>query len=588
MLAIEHGKIISYFIINDKWSFDFLYGFLLIISINQVLLTPCILLHTSFKIALYLVIIIDSVLVIISFFLKKKNNYKIIENKLLTIIIVSLVIIQMAFTTISYKSNADDSFYVSLSTSSIDSKSIYIEEPSMGYKTDETLISPTEQLPTIELQIAILSKIMNLNPAIISHSVLPAIIIFIAYLSFYYFVRTFLNDKNSKIFLIILAMIILFTGFSIKFRAGELLTRTWQGKAIFLNVGLTMVIANLIRLNKNNTIDNIVLLIISNLFSLALSPTAIFIIPFTYLSFGVLKLLKLKWKDIGCLIITFTPIMIYILIYIFINQTVEVAYAVPKDDVNIIECLKYYGSIEYLIYYTLSIIVIFLIGEPKEKEYFVYAQLINLLTIWNPLFSNIIAKHFTSSAVFWRIIWIAPIEFSIAFAMIKTIEIIERQQLKVCVCFIFALMIIIPGKFIYTNFKITENLENIPQNILNQTNYILEQSQEDNEIIVLALPEPQHNATMRQISSRIKLIFSRELYIDKIKNENEILKRKNLYQLYFNNYIYSIEEFNKIVEELKIDWIIVDNNNFQLIDYLNKSVLKENCDINGEILYKRM
>ena len=585
------GIILSKLIKNEKKILNYLYGFLLLIGVNQIILTPCILLHTSFKTAYYLVIAINLLLVISSYFIKKpinnrlKKRCKLNKKDISTIVMCLLIFLQIILTTITYKSNADDSFYVSLSASSIDNESIYIEEPSMGYNSEESLLTITEQIPTYELQIAIWSKISGINPAIMCHSVLPMIIIFMTYLAFYKFAKVFLNEKYSKVFLIIMSIILLFTGFSTKFRTGCLLLKTWQGKAIFFNIGMTMVIASLIRIDKKIEKKDIIILGISNLFSIALTSTAIFLIPFLYLGFGILKLIKWKWKDILYLIISFIPMIIYILIYIILNQNVEEAFAVPKDEVSIIESLKLYKSNIYLIYYVIATIIIMFIGDKTAKRYFGYIQLINLLTIWNPFFSNFIARYFTSSAVFWRVLWILPIEFAIAYCIAKLIEKTKDKKIKTIVIVVSILILMIPGKFVYS-FELTENLENMPQYIVNQTNYILENSNEQNEIVVLGLPDPEHNTNMRQISSKIKLIYSRQLYIDKIKNKQQIEERTNLEKLYFDNYIYTIEQFNELIRKYNIDWMIVSNLNTNLINYVEKSSLQKNCEIDGYTLYK--
>ena len=580
-IGIILGKILK----NKNKIFNFLYGFLMLISINQILLTPCIMLHTSFNLAFYLVLIVDLLLVGISFFIKNKFNNKFKKSQIfLTSLVCICVIFQIVLTTITYKSNADDSFYVSLSTTNIDSEAIYKEEPSMGYKTGENLLSAVEQIPTIELQIAIWSKLFNINPAIICHSLIPAIIIFIAYLSYYYFAKIFFNDKYSKIFLIFLSIIFLFTGFSTRFRPGYLLTRTWQGKTIFLSIGLTMVLSALIKMDKKVKFENIIILFISNLCSIALSSTAIFIIPFAYLGFGILKLIKLKWKDILYLIISFIPVIIYIVVFFILTRTSKDGFSVPTDEVSIIESLKFYKNKAYLIYYLVSTIIIMFIGNKTAKRYYCYIQIINLITIWNPLFSNIIAKYFTSSATFWRVLWLLPIEFAISYCIVQILKKIKNDKIKVVTAIISIVILIIPGKFVYS-FNFTDNLENIPQFILNQTNYILENDEDKEEIVVLAPPEPLHSCTMRQLSSKIKLICSRDAYIGKLKNEIAISERSNLQQIYNNIYKYDTEDFNDLIEKYNIDWIIVSKDDIDLIEYIEKTIMVKNCEIDGYVLY---
>lgn len=583
------GLILGNFLKNENKLNNFLYGFLLMIGINQILLTPCIYLHTSFNISFYLVVIVDILLVIVSFVISKNTN-KIFQKKkqnkdYITYIMCILIAFQIIFSTISVTSNQDDSFYVSLSTASIDSDSIYMEEPSMGYKADETLLFITEQMPSIELQIAIWAKISNINPAALCHSILPIILIFLTYVAFYYFAQSFLDKKNSKIFLIFLSIILMFTAFSTKFRTGCLLIKGWQGKAMFLNIAIPMIIGTLIRMYEKSKKDNIILLFTLNLFSMALTSTAIFLIPFIYMPFGLIELIKRNWKKILNLIISFIPVLIYVVIYIILNQSAEEAFAVPRDEVSIIEAIGYYQSKIYLIYYLISTIVIMFIGDKKAKMYFGCVQLINLVTIWNPIFSNFIAKYFTSSAIFWRVLWILPLEFSIAYCITILLGKFNNNYIKVFFTISCVVVLIVSGKFVYS-FEFTENLENIPKDVLLQVNYILENSKADDEIVVLSPPET-HSWTMRQISSKIKLIYSRFLYIDKIKNDEQISNRNKLNQLYTGDFSCDIVELNKLIDILDIDWIIVKSDNTIMIDYIEQTVMKVECEIGDYILYKK-
>lgn len=294
------GILLNFWLQNDKKMLHFLSGFLTLVGIWQLILTPCIVFHTSFLVAFYLAIILTLILVIASFFVKRKNTKKKIENKGLTILVGILVGIQIIASTYFYQSNADDSFYVSLSTASIDTQSLYQEEPSMGYKSKngKTLLSVTEQIPTIELQIAIYSKLAGVNPAIMCHFILPIILIAIAYLAFYEFAKSLTKEKNAKLFLSILAIIFMFAAFSTKFRTGCLLVKPWQGKAMFLNIALPVILSCLIKMDQKVEKKDVLLLGMANLFSIAVSSTAIFLVPFTYLAFGFLKLIQRKGKDI--------------------------------------------------------------------------------------------------------------------------------------------------------------------------------------------------------------------------------------------------------------------------------------------------
>ena len=346
-----------------------------------------------------------------------------------------------------------------------------------------------------------------------------------------------------------------------------------------------MIIALLIKLDKKINKRDICLLIISNIFSIAMSSTAIFIVAFAYIGFGVLKLIKFKWKDILCLIISFIPVIIYAGIILLMAATGN-GIQVPTEEVSLIESLKFYKDIIYLLLYGIATIIIMFIGSKTNKRYFVYVQMINLLTIWNPLFSDFIAKYFTSSATFWRILWLIPIEFAIAYCIVRIFEKIRNQKIKMAVLLVSLIILIVPGKFMYASSTLIENLENMPQCIIDQTNYILEQDKDTESIMVLAPPEPFHNSTMRQLNSKIKLIYSRDFYLEKLQNEQMIQERRNLQQIYTHNFIYETEKFNQLLKKYAIRWVIIDKGDIYLENYFEKTTLKKDCEIEGYTLYK--
>lgn len=598
-IIYRYGRLVGKFIGQTKIENILIYGVLLLFASNQIVLTPCIIFHASFKLCCILIEIITITLLVISFIVKRKNEktkidikkclkkMKIVDKCIFAIMII-LVIFQMIASTCIFTQNADDSYYISLATSSIDSEKIYMEEPSMGYSNeDHSLLTPLERIPSYELSIAVYSKIFGITPTIIFHTLIPFIFIGIAYLSYYYFARTILNKRGAKIFIIILSVILLFTSFSTKFRTGCLLYKMWQGKAIFLNISLNIILASLLRLSKRNSKLDISILILANLSALYLTTTSIFIVSFVYLSFGIYKLIKLKIKDIGYLVITFIPILVYAIILIILMKMYPVKAIMPLEDVSIKQGLEFYGSNTYLIFYLISVIIIALIGNKQAKKYFVLIQLINLLTIWNPLFSNFIAKNLTSSATFWRVLWVLPIETSIAYAITEMLRKEKKAITKVIILTICIMTLILNGNFAY-NKPLAENLEKIPQYIIDQTNYILDAESEEGSIIVLAPPEPLHSCTIRQLTSKIKLIYSRSLYRDKIHDKEEEALRAKLESIYYvETPAYTIEEFNDKLLKTGVDWIIIGEWQANLSDYIDKTIMKRATTIGGYILYEK-
>lgn len=596
-IIYRYGRLVGKFIGQTKIENILIYGVLLLFASNQIVLTPCIIFHASFKLCCILMSITTIVLIALSFWGNRKNQSKfdfkkyIKEtnrlDKIIFVIMISFVLFQMIASASIFTENADDSYYVSLATSNIDSEHVYMEEPSMGYSNEEySLLTPLERIPSYELSISVYSKIFGINPTIIFHTLIPFIFIGISYLSYYYFAKTILNKRSSKIFVILLSVIMIFTSFSTKFRTGCLLYKMWQGKALFLNVSLNIIIASLLRLSKKINKSDVIILILANLSAIHLTSTSIFIVSFVYLSFGILKLIKFKIKDIVYLVITFIPVLVYVIILVILMKLYPVKSIVPLEDVSLKQSLSYYGSNTYLIFYLISVIIIALIGNKQAKKYFVLIQLINLLTIWNPLFSNFIAKYLTSSATFWRVLWVLPIETSIAYAITEILRQQKKVKIKIITLTICIIVLILNGKFAY-NKPFAENLEKIPQYIIDQTNYILEVESEEECVTVLAPPEPLHSSTMRQLNSKIKLIYSRGFYMGKIHNIEVENSKSELERIYYvDTPEYTIEEFNIKILKNDVDWIIVSEWQINLCNYIDKSIMEKQTTIGGYILYK--
>ena len=141
----------------------FLFGFITLFALFQIVLLPAIILHTAFIIPYVIMIIAILLLLIASFIIfpikeeKKiwKNELQKIKNqgikeRLLTILIVLLIITQSVISSYLFRENADDSFYVSLAKQSIDSDCLYMEDPSLGLEKEYSLLSSFEQISSYE------------------------------------------------------------------------------------------------------------------------------------------------------------------------------------------------------------------------------------------------------------------------------------------------------------------------------------------------------------------------------------------------------------------------------------------------------
>jgi len=599
------GLIIAKYRKKQNLNEIFIFGFITLFALFQVVLLPAIIFHLAFIIPYVIMLVLLLLLLIVSFvicpFKKEKKIWKnkieeikkqSTKEKILTVIVALLILLQAVISSYLFRENADDSFYVSLAKQSIDTDSLYMEDPSLGLEKDYSLLSSFEQISSYELAIAMLAKTFSIEPVILFHSILPFVCIIFAYIAYGYFANTMLNNKKyTKLFLLFLSIVFLFSGFTSKFRTGCLLYKAWQGKAIFLNIGLTTFYGLLITRIKSKDKKILPLIILTNISCVCMSSSSIFIIAFSYIGFGVINLIKRNWKEIGYLILSFLPIVIYTAILLILMQTTKLNTEIEFTSQNITDLILLYGSKKYLLLYVISFIIILILGKKEERVFFIAIPIINALTIWNPLLIDFIAKYLTSSVTVWRVMWLLPIETSISYALVLLVMKFKKIPIKIFITIFGIIILIICGRFVYTKengFSLPENWEKIPQFIIEHTNYILENSKGDDKIMVMAPGEPLHSCTMRQLSSKIELLYSRIMYFDDLLTKEEISQRAELYNIYqLEIPEYSQEEFNKKIDKFNIDWIIIPDTKTALKEYLEGTIMKKQVNIQGYDLYMR-
>jgi len=154
----------------------------------------------------------------------------------LKILIIILVLAQ-AFVLARYMhTDADDAFYVANATTAVATDSIFKFDPYTGLHFSSYPIRYV--LSPFPIFIALLSKLLMIHPAIIAHTILPAVLIPLSYIIFAVLGKKLFPDQISAVLLFIFFLCILnmFGNVSIYTNSTFLLFRIWQGKSVFANI----------------------------------------------------------------------------------------------------------------------------------------------------------------------------------------------------------------------------------------------------------------------------------------------------------------------------------------------------------------
>lgn len=217
--------------------------------------------------------------------------------------------------------------------------------------------------------------------------------------------------------------------------------------------------------------------------------------------------------------------------------------------------------------------VIFIILELKKEEksriklVFGFYSIIVLLLAVNPIFANISIKVIGSS-VYWRIYWLLPIGFLLAYLFTELIFRMPEKWKKALASVLILIVIVIGGKWIYTkeNFAAVNNYYKIPDTVLD---IIYRVSADDEEYKQLAGPL-EFEIYTRQVDGTIILSEGRSFtgaYAD-----DSIVT-------YITNADY--DNIYKKAKEIGCNYVVLNNNmkkpNDDLTNY-GFSILYENID----------
>ncbi len=171
--------------------------------------------------------------------LSKVRNKEALITKLVFLLIVA---IQLAMRLVQQISDGDDAFYIATATASYASGTMNRIQPYTGFVTDN--LDMRHALSAAPVWLAFLSKVTMIHPAVMGHSILSLVLIVLHYLIVLSVGQVLFKDKKHEkfVFASIVGFFNIYGYVSIYTAQTFFLTRTWQGKSIFANLFLPMLV----------------------------------------------------------------------------------------------------------------------------------------------------------------------------------------------------------------------------------------------------------------------------------------------------------------------------------------------------------
>lgn len=155
------------------------------------------------------------------------------------VVALVLILAQIAVVVLFAHMDADDVFYVGTAVTDVDTDTLYTISPYTG--NPYTRLPKRYVLSPFPEFLAVISRLLGgFHPAIVAHTVFPAVFLALVYLVLYEYSRRFFkeNVEARGTFLILSVLLLSFCGFSVYNSGTFAMIRIWQGKALLAGVFL--------------------------------------------------------------------------------------------------------------------------------------------------------------------------------------------------------------------------------------------------------------------------------------------------------------------------------------------------------------
>ena len=305
-------------------------GITIMLAIFQLLAVPMILLRMKLTWLIMCWVLAMGILIMLFIYRIKRQNTalkdtsgkereKSLTRTCLMAGAVALIFFQMYMYAAYQQMDEDDSRFIVTALEAVENNIMYLNDPATGELLDgfEGELAKDVTSPWA-MFIAMTSQITHIHPAILGHTIIPVILVLMAYLIYWNLAKHFFGEREEEcwFFLILASILNIFGNASIYTSFTFFLSRLWQGKAVVAGVFLPLMLFWLLKIyQKPDCKEYYIRLLIVNTGSCLMSGMGIALGAFFVGLFGgTMALLKKDLRMLCALACTCIPNVVYALI----------------------------------------------------------------------------------------------------------------------------------------------------------------------------------------------------------------------------------------------------------------------------------
>lgn len=296
----------------------YIYGWMLMLAAFEVLAVPMVFLKASLRELTVAWVILIAFFGILGLYRGRKalpewRNAKLYLDFQKGIFFL-LCTVQILLVIVLQHSDADDNYFIGIANTSLSTNTLLRYDAYTGQLADSLPLRYA--FSPFPLFWASVSKITGIHPAILAHTIFPVILISLAYLIIYNMgFQIFKDLQKSLLFCNIMAVLVFFGNYSIYTVSSFMLFRIWQGKAIVASVILPLLVVWLMNEDVRGIKEFLMLLVIV-LAGCGVSSMGIVLQLLLLFSYGVVLIIRKKWKWVLQIFLASIPCFALSLAYI--------------------------------------------------------------------------------------------------------------------------------------------------------------------------------------------------------------------------------------------------------------------------------
>lgn len=305
----------------------FLSGHVLLFALFEIITIPLIFLHVRFHILVWVFAGISTLLAAAGLFRKRKKIWNLLMHPEIKwpdwtmTAALTVILIQTCITVLCWHSDADDAFYVATANTTVETDSMFEIDAYTGERYEE--FPSRYVLAPFPIWTAFVSRMIRMHPAATAHTILPLVLIPLAYVIYSLIGKLFFSEDRKKqgVFLLAVAVIMMSSWYSVYTQGTFLLVRIWQGKAVLTSILLPVVFYLCCRLLVSKETDKDWGLLFGTMIAGFMVSTMGVMLPvlmvaiFAFL-FG---LLKKNWAGLIRSVLICLPNLIFAILYLVIK-----------------------------------------------------------------------------------------------------------------------------------------------------------------------------------------------------------------------------------------------------------------------------